>query len=312
MATATESPSRALTIRDQLRSPALLREIASVVPSHMKPERMVRVALTALTRTPDLARCDQASFFRCLLDLSQWGLEPDGRHAHLIPFRNTKRNCIEVQLIIDFKGLVQLAYRSGFVRSIHADVVRQGDIFDYNRGDVERHTPHFLRTDSHKPASAGDIIAVYCRVELKDGAVKCEALSKADVDGIRARSKAKGTGPWVTDYSEMAKKTAFRRVSKWIPLSAEIAEALDRDDDRLEETARIVPASDLNELAERLTGGSVAALGHDQAAIDAQDQSDDVDQSGPEDDGNQETQRSAAEMTPEELAEMEREAAGRK
>lgn len=230
---------QAPTLKDHLNSPAMLQEIARVVPSHMKPERMVRVALTAIMRTPDLAKCDQASFFKALLDLSQWGLEPDGRRAHLIPFNNTKRGCKEVQLIIDYKGYVELAYRSGFVKSIHADLVRRGDSFVYDRGDVRLHTPWFLRTDADKPEEAGDIFAVYCRVELSDGAVKTEVMSLEEVNSIRARSKAKSSGPWVTDYPEMAKKTVFRRVTKWIPLSAELQTAMERDDDRLDELAHV-------------------------------------------------------------------------
>ena len=105
------SESKELTIRDRLQSPALSTELARVLPTHVTPDRMVRVALTAMTRTPKLAQCDQASFFRCLLDLASLGLEPDGRRAHLIPFENKKRNCVECQLIIDYKGLVELAGR---------------------------------------------------------------------------------------------------------------------------------------------------------------------------------------------------------
>jgi recombination protein RecT len=84
-----ESPPKQLTIKERLQSPAFIQALAEIVPQHCKPERMARIAITALTRTPKLAECDQASFFRCLMDLSQWGLEPDGRRAHLIPFENT-------------------------------------------------------------------------------------------------------------------------------------------------------------------------------------------------------------------------------
>lgn len=233
------TPSKALTIRDHLNSPAILQEIARVVPQHMKPERMVRVALTALMRTPDLATCEQASFFKALLDLSAWGLEPDGRHAHLIPFRNNKRGVMEVQLIIDYKGYVKLAYQSGHVKSIHADVVRRGDAFAYNMGEVVMHTPWFLRPEEDRPEEAGEIFAVYCRVQLADGVSKTEVLSLDEVEGIRKRSKAKDRGPWVTDYIEMAKKTAFRRITKWIPLSAELRDAMDRDDDRFEDLVQV-------------------------------------------------------------------------
>lgn len=228
VAKADNGQKKAMTIRDHLNSPAFVEEIGKALPKHMKPERMARIALTAMTRTPKLAECSQQSFFRCLLDLSQWGLEPDGRRAHLIPYGS------ECTLIIDYKGLVELAYRSGVVKNIHADVVRQGDVFSYNLGMIERHTPWAFRYDAGKPAEAGEIVAAYCIVQLKGEATKCEVLTREEVDGIRNRSKAGRSGPWVTDYSEMAKKTAFRRVSKWLPLSAEIQDAFERDHDQFE------------------------------------------------------------------------------
>lgn len=231
----TEPPKakRQLTIKDHLQSPSLMAEIAKALPRHMKAERMARIAMTALTRIPDLQKCTQETFFRCLLDLSQLGLEPDGRHAHLIPFRNNKAGTYECTLIVDYKGLVALAYRSGVVKGIHADVVHEGDVFVYNLGTIETHVPWAFRRDPSRPESKGAIIAAYCIVDLGNGAKKCEVLTNDEVEGIRKRSKAGNSGPWMTDYSEMAKKTAFRRVSKWIPLSAEILDTMDRDDDRI-------------------------------------------------------------------------------
>jgi recombination protein RecT len=200
------------------------REIAKALPKHMSPERMMRVALTCLSRVPKLADCTPESFAQCLLSLSQWGLEPDGRRAHLIPYGR------ECTLIIDYKGLVELAYRSGSVRLIHADVVREGDWFEYSLGEVKAHTPWAFRMDGDKPTEAGEIVAAYCIVRLDHDCAKCEVMTRDEIDGIRKRSKSGQSGPWVTDYAEMAKKTAFRRVSKWLPLSAEVHEAYDRED----------------------------------------------------------------------------------
>jgi len=213
------------TIRDHLSGEHFKNEIAKILPDHMTPERMVRVAITALTRTPKLAQCSQASFFEAMMSLSQWGLEPDGRRAHLIPYGTT------CQLIIDYKGLVELAYRSGVVSSIHADVVHEGDLFEYSKGIVADHVPWYLRRDEDKPESEGDVIAVYCEVRMKDREPKCEVMSKDAVEAIRNRSKSGNNGPWKTDWSEMAKKTVFRRVSKWLPLSAEIRDAFEKDDE---------------------------------------------------------------------------------
>lgn len=230
--------TKQLTIKDQLQNPALIEQIRKALPSHMSAERMARIALTALNKTPKLAECTQASFFKCLLDLSSWGLEPDGRHAHLIPFENRKEGKVECTLILDFKGIVTLAYRSGFVRNIHSDVVRTGDVFTYSLGKVLQHTPWAFRLDDAKPDAAGDVIAAYCVVELKDDACHHEVMTRAEVDAIKQRSRAGNSGPWVTDYTEMARKTVFRRASKWLPISAEQVEAFDRDADRPEPIVR--------------------------------------------------------------------------
>lgn len=221
------APSRQLSIKEQLQNPALLTQIQKALPSHMTAERMARVALTAMTRVPKLAECTQQSFFKCLLDLSSWGLEPDGRRAHLIPYGK------ECTLILDYKGIVELCFRSGYVLNIHADVVRSGDEFVYSVGKVQKHTPWAFRMDEDKPSKAGEIVAAYCIVDMKDGASKHEVMTLDEVESIRSRSKAGKSGPWVTDFSEMAKKTVFRRASKWLPLSAEMHEAFDRDFDKL-------------------------------------------------------------------------------
>lgn len=241
-------PRQPATIKQRLESDGFKTALAGLLPKHLTPERMARVAITALTRSPNLAKCDQASFFRCLMDLSQWGLEPDGRRAHLIPFEKQRGSGnYECQLILDYKGLVELCYRSGVVANIHADIVCENDVFEYDRGELRQH-----KIDFRKPR--GPMFAVYSLVRMKDGTEKCEVLTKEEVDGIRARSKAGRNGPWVTDYNEMAKKTAFRRVSKWVPLSADIRDAVHGDDDVIEgEVVRpVVDRPKLDDLTDML------------------------------------------------------------
>lgn len=218
-------------LRARLESNAFRDAVAQALPKHLTSDRFVRTAITAMTRTPKLAQCEQASFFGALMTLSQYGLEPDGRRAHLIPFENHKRGVIECQLIIDYKGLAELAMRSGLVSNIHADVVRTGDVFVYSMGRVRDHVPWFLRTDSQKPKDRGDVIAAYAIAEFKDGTTKSDVMEADDVEAVRRRSRAGNAGPWVTDWNEMAKKTVFRRLSKWLPLSPEFRDAVDVDDE---------------------------------------------------------------------------------
>lgn len=215
-----------LSIREHLNSDAFKAEVAKVLPKHLTSERMVRTGLTALMKTPKLASCTPESVLNCMLQLSQWGLEPDGRHAHLIPYGD------QCTLILDYKGIVDLVLRSGTVRTIHADVVYEGDRFVYSLGEVKDHTPHFLRTDAEKPKDAGKVIAVYCHVVFNDGGTKSEVMSVEEVEKVRASSKSGNSGPWKEWWSEMAKKTVFRRASKWLKLSAEVADAFDKDDEQ--------------------------------------------------------------------------------
>lgn len=215
---------RELTIRDRLESQDFRAAVAKALPKHLTPDRFVRVACTCIMRTPKLAQCDQTSFFNALLTLSQLGIEPDGRRAHLIPFENRKRNVTEVQLIIDYKGLVELVMRSGMVSNIHADIVCDADDFEFDRGELKKHRINFREP-------RGKIYAAYCIVRFKDGSEKCDVMTVDEIGATRSRSRAGQAGPWVTDWAEMAKKTVFRRLSKWLPLSPEFRDAIEVDED---------------------------------------------------------------------------------
>lgn len=224
-------------IKDLLSSEQFRAAVAAALPRHMKVERFIRVALNATLRQPDLLNCNQQSFFKAMLDLSAYGLEADGRRAHLIPFRNNKTNSTDVQLIIDYKGIAELVRRSGDVSYMHADVVRESDDFSFSFGSDAhlRHRPNL---------SAGEdkqrVVAIYSYVRLKDGNDDFIVLSPAEIETVRKRSRASGSGPWVTDWPEMAKKTAFRRHSKWLPLSAEVREAVEYDDEAVGVDASVV------------------------------------------------------------------------
>ena len=210
--------------------------VAEILPKQMTVDRFFRLAMAARRKTPDLARCVPESVINCLTDLSAMGLEPDGRHAHLIPYKRKKQiagkweEWYECQLIVDYKGLAQCAYRSGQLAKVpRAEIVCANDEFEWIDGQVHH------KIDYRK--DRGEMFAAYSCVWLKDSdSPDFCVMTKQEIDGIKARSKAKDYGPWVTDYNEMAKKTTFRRHSKWLPnLGPEFYEALDRDYDTLAE-----------------------------------------------------------------------------
>jgi recombination protein RecT len=201
-------------------------QFARALPKHLSPERFCRIAITALTRTPKLQECTQESLMKCLLDLSAFGLEPDGRRAHLIPYKNT------CTLVIDWKGLAELAMRSGIVAKLHADVVCENDEFEFNLGEVVKH-----KIDFRKPR--GEPYAAYAMATTKDGAKFVQVMAKDEIEKIRDNSQGyrsaiqygKTDSPWMVAPGEMWKKTTFRRLSKWLPLSPEFRDAQERDDE---------------------------------------------------------------------------------
>lgn len=209
------------TIRDLLERQKAQIELA--LPKHLTADRLMRVALTTINKNAKLQACTQTSLLGCIMDCAALGLEPDGRRAHLIPYGD------KCTLIVDYKGLVELAMNAGDVSNIHADIICENDDFSYNKGVVETHKINFR-------SPRGGMYGVYCIITMKDGGTKSEVMTKDEVDAIRARSRSKNDGPWVTDYNEMAKKTVFRRASKWIKLSPELRDKVERDDEEIEST----------------------------------------------------------------------------
>jgi recombination protein RecT len=202
--------------------PALEQAIPETLRRVMTADRVLRVMNSSLTKTPALAQCSPQSLALAMMGSVQLGLEPGGalQHAHLIPFGS------EVVLVIGYKGLLELARRTGEIASVKANVVREGDEFEYEDG-LEltlRHRPRWR-------GALGDVVAAYCVIKLNGGGVQVDVMTRAEVDAIRMRSRAGGKGPWVTDFAEMAKKTVLKRCLKYAPQSTEMAEAMARDAD---------------------------------------------------------------------------------
>lgn len=221
------------TIAGLMSSPKVKEQMALALPKHMDADRLMRIALTELRRVPKLQTCQVESFMGAIMQCAQLGLEPGGAlgHAYILPYeKRAKRGGqwvterVEAQLIVGYRGMIDLARRSGQIVSIGARSVHQNDSFRFSYGIEE--------TIEHTPADGdrGELTHVYAVARLKGGGYQLEVMSRADVDKIRARSKSKDSGPWVTDYEEMAKKTVVRRLFKYLPVSIELQRAVALDE----------------------------------------------------------------------------------
>lgn len=220
--TQTGVKSLATQKRDGLRSmlEGLKPRMQGILPKHLTAERMVRLTLMAVAKTPKLLECTQASVAESVMVASQLGLDCGGvlGSAYLVPYGN------KCQLIVGYRGMIDLARRSGQIESINVRAVFKDDEFniEYGIDDVLTHRP-----STTVPPAAGNLIGCYCVAKFVGGGRHVEYMSRVEIGAIRGRSKASGSGPWVTDYVEMAKKTVVRRAFKYWPMSTELAKALE-------------------------------------------------------------------------------------
>lgn len=192
--------------------------LQAMLPKHVSIDRVIRIVMAAVSRTPELLDCNPRSIVLATAQACALGLEPNTplQLGYLVPFKK------EATFIPGYKGLIRLAVQSGEVKSIQARCVYQHDHYsiEYGTDAAIRHTPA-------TQADAGPMVGVYAIAELENRSKLFEFMSRAQVDAIKNRSKAASSGPWVTDYEEMAKKTAIRRLCKVLPLSEEkLARAL--------------------------------------------------------------------------------------
>lgn len=203
-------------------------QIAMALPANITPERMARIAMTALSKNELLAQSTPESFLGALLTSAQLGLEcntPLGQ-AYLIPYKNGKTGRVETQFQLGYQGMLDLCYRTNQYKTIQARVVYKGDEFEYSYGFNEnlRHIPRGKSTDP---------IFVYAYYELTSGGHAFEVMSWDEVmkfaEQYSQSVKYKKSSPWQSDPEAMAKKTVLKKVMKYAPKTVEIANAVARD-----------------------------------------------------------------------------------
>lgn len=199
------------------------QQIALALPKHLSADRLLRVAMTSIQKTPELLACDQRSLLGAVIQSAQLGIEPDGLlgHGYLVPFKNS------AQLIIGYRGLMMLARRSGELLSLEADVVHAKDVWSFQKTDEGTKFSHIPSEDD----DPGDLVRAYAVARLRDNPLPVVVvMPKRDIEKIRKRSPMGNSGAWITDTEEMWKKTIVRRICKMLPASVELQKAVALDE----------------------------------------------------------------------------------
>jgi recombination protein RecT len=223
------------SIKDWLSSEPIVNGIVQALPDKSIGEQFMRILITQFVKNPKLPLCRRDTVLSCVVQCAQYGLFPDGRHAHLIPYGDV------CQVIFDYKGLIALAKRAG-AGTVFAQVVFKDDVFMHKIVDG-RHT--FLHEPNYSAPRKEPIL--FCSVYRGPGdsaELDVEVMTLEEVQVIQKRSKAGTAGPWVTDFNEMGKKTVIRRHSKRWDIAPELAAAFNDDDDKSDPLAKAKPVAE--------------------------------------------------------------------
>ena len=234
----SEQPSTTVAVATQGAAPTLRQQVQSMehqfalaAPRGVEARQIVRDALTAISQNPDLLKCDPQSVLGGLMTMAQLGLRVGVLgHGWLLPFKDWKTRQFKAQLVVGYQGLVELAHRSGKIRSISARTVHENDHFHVEYGVDERLV--------HRPATGdrGEVTGYYAVVKFLPDGHSFYYLTKAEAEAYRDRyamAKTKDgnvVGPWKTEFDAMAKKTCVRQLSKFMPKGTDLAVALSIDD----------------------------------------------------------------------------------
>ena len=233
------------SVLDYLQQDKFKQQLAMALPKALDSERFIRSAISEFRLNPALQDCSVASVLGFYMQAAMCGLEPASvlGQCYPVPFYNNKTKQKECQFILGYRGMAAIARRSGEVLSIDAQIVHAKDHFRvvYGLDPTLEHEP-FLDGD------AGAVRGAYCIVKFKDGNCQYKYMPKKEIDAHRSRSKSGKVGPWASDYEEMAKKTVFRALFKWLPITIEQSAAVTMDATTAQYRDDLASADDLIEV----------------------------------------------------------------
>ena len=203
--------------------------IERMLPEPRMIDQFMYAAEVSMGKNKALEGCSPVSVLNCLLTSAKYGILPDGRNAHLIPYGQ------ECQLQFDYKGFVHILIRDGVAKKVYCETICANDKFTWKNGEIVNHEISFPR---------GEILGVYCDITLADDTHQYELMDRDEIDKIKACSRglSSASSPWNRFYSEMAKKSVFRRATKWLKLSPDVMDAMQNDDEQFDFNAPLPEA----------------------------------------------------------------------
>lgn len=237
-------------ISSYLKQPNIMQQLSETLGRNSAP--LVTSALTAVANNYQLKDATPVSVYTSLMKAAALNLtvDPNLGFAYLVPYkRNFKENgqwvnVTEAQLQIGYKGLVQLALRSGQIKSVNTGTIYESEFKGYNKI-----TGEFTIDETIIPDEDNDEVAGYfAYVQLVNGGEVKQFSRKKQIEHFAKKySKAysydldnnKKSSPWSTEFNAMAEKTVLKQVLKFVPMSLEMQEAVSVDENDMKWAKRV-------------------------------------------------------------------------
>lgn len=210
--------------KDMLSDRSLIsRFSANRADKHIKFTAQRSFALQLIQGNPKLRECSPESIHNCMLDVAFTGLTlaPSQSLLYMIPYDGKATLCI------GYRGMEQLAYRTGVVDSIQAALVCKNDpLFKVGMSKIGRFVMHEEAREDR-----GEVTHAYCVAEFSNGKRHVEVMDREQLDAVEAQASKrnrKGGAVWRGPFKgEMQKKAVIRRAWKHWPQDADgrLAEA---------------------------------------------------------------------------------------
>ena len=231
-------PAAIKTVGRALSAPNIAQRITNLLPATVTLDKFRSVMIHYLRQNPSLHNCNPDSLVMACIDCAESGLLPDRNfgQAYIVPFKG------QAQFMLGYRGMIQLAMNSDRIDSIHAAVVMDTDEFEVYQG-TELKIVH--RPDMKIDRATAKPVAAYAIAFIK-GARNPEfvVMSHSEVEAIRKRASSGNSPAWTgsqTNYNEMMRKTAIRRLFKTLPMSiTDKAGKFAAMEDTFEETGKAV------------------------------------------------------------------------
>jgi len=195
-------------LKQYMKQPNVVTAFKQALPKNKDAMKFINGVLFVVgtDKNGKLQNCSKKSIFQAAMKAAELRIDVDVReHGYMIPYGN------EATLQIGYKYYVNKYTNSKLVKNIVCDVVYKNDVFEEIKGTENKliHKPDYEqeRTDEN-------IKLFYAHIELTNGMKFTEVISKQEID----TKFRKNTDPWKKWYAEMGKKSAIKRMGKWVQL----------------------------------------------------------------------------------------------